>query len=129
MLEEYIPAIGKKGNRVKAVFQHIYVLLVVCIGFVFFRADTMTQGYFFVKKMFMGFSMNASDLSLVMQQLTPVYILTFVCALIAATPFHEFMSRNQFYSKMTYVFSLVGFLACILNLASGTYNPFIYFRF
>ena len=129
MLEEYIPAIGKKGNRVKAVFQHIYVLLVVCIGFVFFRADTMTQGYFFVKKMFMGFSMNASALSLVMQQLTPVYILTFVCALIAVTPIHKFMRRNQIYRKMTYVFSLVGILACILNLASGTYNPFIYFRF
>ena len=129
MLEEYIPAIGKKGNRVKAVFQHIYVLLVVCIGFVFFRADTMTQGYFFVKKMFMGFSMNACALSLVMQQLTPVYILTFVCALIAVTPIHKFMRRNQIYRKMTYVFSLVGILACILNLASGTYNPFIYFRF
>ena len=129
MLEEYVPAIAKKGGRLKSIFQHIYALLAVCIGFVFFRADTMAQGGLFVKKMFTGFNMSAGALSLVMQQLTPVYILTFVCALIACTPVHKILSRNETYSKLTYVFSLGGFLLCILSLAGGTYNPFIYFRF
>ena len=41
MLEEYIPFIGKKGGKLKSFFQHVYALLVVCVGFVFFRADTM----------------------------------------------------------------------------------------
>ena len=89
----------------------------------------MTQGGLFVKKMFTGFNMSAGALSLVMQQLTPVYILTFVCALIACTPVHKMLIRNETYSKLTYVFSLGGFLLCILSLAGGTYNPFIYFRF
>ena len=44
MLEEFVPAIREKGGRVKSVFQHIYALMVVLIGFVFFRADTMSQG-------------------------------------------------------------------------------------
>ena len=36
MLEEYIPFIGKKGGKLKSFFQHVYALLVVCVGFVFF---------------------------------------------------------------------------------------------
>lgn len=35
MLEEYIPFIGKKGGKLKSFFQHVYALLVVCVGFVF----------------------------------------------------------------------------------------------
>ena len=56
MLEEYVPFIGKKGGKVKSVFQHIYALLTVCIGFVFFRADTMKQGCFWIREMFTDFS-------------------------------------------------------------------------
>ena len=129
MLEEYVPSIVKKGGRLKSILQHIYALLVVCVGFVFFRADTMTQGAMIVRRMFTGFHMNAGALSLVMQQLTPVYLLTLVCALIAATPVHRILSRNETYSRLTYMFSLAGFLLCVLSLAGGTYNPFIYFRF
>lgn len=129
MLEEYVPSIVKKGGRLKSILQHIYALLVVCVGFVFFRADTMTQGAMIVRRMFTGFHMNAGTLSLVMQQLTPVYLLTLVCALIAATPVHRILSRNEAYSRLTYMFSLAGFLLCVLSLAGGTYNPFIYFRF
>lgn len=129
MLEEYIPAIGKKGGCLKSIFQHIYALLVVCTGFVLFRADTMTQGVLVIRKMFTGFHMSAEALSLVMQQLTPVYLVTFICAVIAAMPVHHHMCRNMLYSKLTYVISLAGLVLCILSLAGGTYNPFIYFRF
>ena len=52
MLEEYIPFIGKKGGKLKSFFQHVYALLVVCVGFVFFRADTMKQGCFWIREMF-----------------------------------------------------------------------------
>ena len=126
MLESYKILNTEKWFRP---LRHIYTLFVTLLAFVFFRADTMAQGGLFVKKMFTGFNMSAGALSLVMQQLTPVYILTFVCALIACTPVHKILSRNETYSKLTYVFSLGGFLLCILSLAGGTYNPFIYFRF
>ncbi len=43
MLEEFIPWLRKKGGRVKQACMHVYTLLVVCIGFVFFRADTIGQ--------------------------------------------------------------------------------------
>ena len=129
MLEEYVPFIGKKGGKVKSVFQHIYALLTVCIGFVFFRADTMKQGCFWIREMFTDFSWKTSAMSLTLQQLTPVYFITLAAALVAAVPVNQVLKKYKWYNGFTYVLSLAGFCLCILSLAGGTYNPFIYFRF
>lgn len=129
MLEEYIPFIGKKGGKLKCFFQHVYALLVVCVGFVFFRADTMKQGCFWIREMFTDFGWKASAMSLTLQQLTPVYLVTLAAALVAAVPINSMLKKYKWYEGFTYVLSLAGFALCVLSLAGGTYNPFIYFRF
>lgn len=129
MLEEYIPFIGKKGGKLKSFFQHVYALLVVCVGFVFFRADTMKQGWFWIREMFTDFGWKASAMSLTLQQLTPVYLVTLAAALVAAVPVNSMLKKYKWYEGFTYVLSLAGFALCVLSLAGGTYNPFIYFRF
>lgn len=129
MLEEYIPFIGKKGGKFKSFFQHVYALLVVCVGFVFFRADTMKQGCFWIREMFTDFGWKASAMSLTLQQLTPVYLVTLAAALVAAVPVNSMLKKYKWYEGFTYVLSLAGFALCVLSLAGGTYNPFIYFRF
>ena len=129
MLEEYIPFFGKKGGKLKSFFQHVYALLVVCVGFVFFRADTMKQGCFWIREMFTDFGWKASAMSLTLQQLTPVYLVTLAAALVAAVPVNSMLKKYKWYEGFTYVLSLAGFALCVLSLAGGTYNPFIYFRF
>lgn len=129
MLEEYIPFIGKKGGKLKSFFQHVYALLVVCVGFVFFRADTMKQGCFWIREMFTDFGWKASAMSLTLQQLTPVYLVTLAAALVAAVPVNSMLKKYKWYEGFTYVLSLAGFALCVLSLAGGTYNPFIYFQF
>ena len=129
MLEKYIPFIGKKGGKLKSFFQHVYALLVVCVGFVFFRADTMKQGCFWIREMFTDFGWKASAMSLTLQQLTPVYLVTLAAALVAAVPVNSMLKKYKWYEGFTYVLSLAGFALCVLSLAGGTYNPFIYFRF
>lgn len=129
MLEEYIPFIGKKGGKLKSFFQHVYALLVVCVGFVFFRADTMKQGCFWIREMFTDFGWKASAMSLTLQQLTPVYLVTLAAALVAAVPVNSMLKKYKWYEGFIYVLSLAGFALCVLSLAGGTYNPFIYFRF
>lgn len=129
MLEEYIPFIGKKGGKLKSFFQHVYALLVVCVGFVFFRADTMKHGCFWIREMFTDFGWKASAMSLTLQQLTPVYLVTLAAALVAAVPVNSMLKKYKWYEGFTYVLSLAGFALCVLSLAGGTYNPFIYFRF
>ena len=129
MLEEYIPFIGKKGGKLKSFFQHVYALLIVCVGFVFFRADTMKQGCFWIREMFTDFGWKASAMSLTLQQLTPVYLVTLAAALVAAVPVNSMLKKYKWYEGFTFVLSLAGFALCVLSLAGGTYNPFIYFRF
>ena len=41
----------------------------------------------------------------------------------------KLISEKKWYGPVAYVCSLTGLVICILSLASGTYNPFIYFRF
>lgn len=133
MLEEFVPFFRKEGGKIKTAVMRIYTLLVVCIGFVFFRADTMTQGVQWVKAMFTGFSTGAASTSLALQQLTPLYLVTFTVACIASFPvFEKWKSDGRyqaFYNNMAFVCSIVGLVLCMLSLAGGTYNPFIYFRF
>jgi alginate O-acetyltransferase complex protein AlgI len=129
MLEEFVPWIRERGGKAKQALMHIYTMLVVCIGFVFFRADTMSQGFLWVKRMFTGFSMGTAAASLCLQQLTPLYLVTFVAACIASMPVCEKWKTWKGYETFAYVCSMAGLVLCMLSLAGGTYNPFIYFRF
>ena len=129
MLEELIPAIREQGGRVKSFFQHIYTLLVVLIGFVFFRADSMHQGAAWIKTMFTGFESNTAAMSLALEQLTPLYLVTAAVGIVACCPVKMLVKKGRAYETVTAAGSLVLLLLCMLSLASGTYNPFIYFRF
>ena len=129
MLEEFVSAIREKGGRVKSVFQHIYALMVVLIGFVFFRADTMSQGVAWVKTMFTGFGANPAAMSLALEQLTPLYLVTLAVGIVACCPVKNLVKKSGAYEAVTAIGSLVLLALSMLSLASGTYNPFIYFRF
>ena len=50
-------------------------------------------------------------------------------ALIACCPVIKTVNNKKWYAPFAYVCSLLGLVVCMLSLASGTYNPFIYFRF
>lgn len=129
MLEEIVPAIREEGGKVKSFFQHIYTLLVVLIGFVFFRADSMHQGADWIKTMFTGFGSNTAAMSLALEQLTPLYLVTAAVGIVACCPVKMLVKKGRAYEAVTAAGSLVLLLLCMLSLASGTYNPFIYFRF
>ena len=129
MLEEIVPAIREQGGKVKSFFQHIYTLLVVLIGFVFFRADSMHQGDAWIKTMFTGFGSNTAAMSLALEQLTPLYLVTVAVGIVACCPVKMLVKKGRAYEAVTAAGSLVLLLLCMLSLASGTYNPFIYFRF
>ena len=129
MLEEIVPAIREQGGKVKSFFQHVYTLLVVLIGFVFFRADSMHQGAAWIKTMFTGFGSNTAAMSLALEQLTPLYLVTAAVGIVACCPVKMLVKKVRAYEAVTAAGSLALLLLCMLSLASGTYNPFIYFRF
>lgn len=129
MLEEYVPLLRKEGGRMKQVMRHIYALFVVMIGFVFFRADTMGQGLFWVQQMFTGIHFEDTAMRLCLSLLTPVHLTALAAGIIGSMPVRNILKKNKAMEDISWVVSLGILVLCVLNLASGTYNPFIYFRF
>ena len=116
---------------------HVYTMLIVIVGFVMFRAESIGQGFYFVKEMFLGFHWEFALKQALLLQLTPKVLLVLLAAVIFSMPVRVWVQKlfkrrkdgERFYETVAYVGSLALLLLCILNLSSGTFNPFIYFRF
>ena len=128
MLEEYLP-IRQTRSRLSSVLKHIYALLVVTVGFVIFRGDTMAQGCFFIKEMFTGFHFESAAVSLALQQLTPLYLVVLAVSAVVCCPVKEWLCGKRIYESLAWICSVAGLVLCMLSLSGSTYNPFIYFRF
>ena len=134
MLETYqIVPTKKKWFRVPG---HIYTLLVVVLGFVLFRADTLAQGFGVLGAMFSPVAGDAAATAEFFALISPAAILAFLFALLLATPVFRILrqkardaGRIAVYDYAAYAGSLALFMLSALSLVSGGYNPFIYFRF
>lgn len=133
---------GLKGLNIREeawpikVFRHAGTLLIVLIGWVFFRAESLTAAVEYIMRMF---GLTGPEFVL----FTPWYYLTaksipvLLAGMVLSTPI---LKRTLFASYEGLSVSTAGTLVrdvlivgvlvfCILELASSAYNPFIYFRF
>ena len=99
MLEQYLPFLKKLPKAVG----HIYTVLVVLLGFVVFRADTISYGFGYIGRMFSFGSLSSQDMSLSLQQLTPWFILMLVIAIIGCAPIRPLSDkiRSKIYADGT----------------------------
>ena len=133
MLESY--GILKPKNWLRP-FRHIYALFVTVIAFVFFRAENITEACRFIGRMFDPSSGTGAGRSMLLMQLTPLFIVMFVLAVIFSAPVVQKFRSSMRSEKLraagepvSYGISLIMLAICVLTLASASYNPFIYFRF
>jgi len=185
-LEEAVSGIRKLPR----ILGHIYAMLIVCVGFVIFRADTIGSAFDMIGRMFTGFDFSAASMSFTLQQLTPFFIVMLVIGILLAGPgeklvkkaresagdekqpeIHDTFEKNAEHGEtggdisesepvvihenksksgngsvetddkarragkknvlqvVLYVVAFVMLLWCMIRLSSGSYNPFIYFRF
>ena len=138
LLEEFLPFIKKLPK----VLRHIYTLLAVTIGFVVFRADSITEAGIFICRMFGGFDFSAAAMSFSLQALTPYFLFMLVMAVLCCGPFEKIVAqvqaledkqtltiKEQILQVLTFAGAVLLLLWCLFRLAGGSYNPFIYFRF
>ena len=138
LLEEFIPLIKKLPK----VLRHVYTLLTVTLGFVLFRADTIGEALIFIGKMFSGTDFSPAAMSFAIQALTPYFIFMLLMAIFCCGPFDklaqqvrmleekEVLSKKEaLVQNASFVLCCLLLVWCIIRLAGGSYNPFIYFRF
>ncbi|MDT5060997.1 MAG: alginate O-acetyltransferase complex protein AlgI [Acidobacteriota bacterium] len=129
----------------KKVFRHLYAMLAIMVGWVFFRAETFSQAFAFLKAMtgIMHGGEIEYNLSL---YLNSELLLALIAGILCSMPLipllrrwqERFMNGLKGATKIPFelciqLVNLVAlvmiFLASIAFSAAGTYSPFIYFRF
>ena len=126
---------GKIISKLPRAAGTIYTWLIVLLGWVFFRADSMNQAYYIFKALL--FMQPANSVLTSTPDLSAVFAM--VIGVIAMTPIAPKMKSLlenhenniiHFFSKIfEYSWILVIFIASAAFLANSTYSPFIYFKF
>ncbi len=119
-------------ERLPAILRHIYVLLVVGIGWVLFRADTMAAAAGFLGDMFSLTLMGTHERELAELLCGGKFLLQFAVSVLFCTPvftrLHDSLEERRLGGIGDGIVLLFFVLAVCEMMASG-YNPFIYFRF
>ena len=116
------------------IWPHLYTLLVVMIGWVFFRADTLTGAIAFLTSM-AGLTMASPTPYTVAWYLTPELWLALVGGAIGSAPWVPALAARidhdlNWSAPLLSTAALMALLVLsIMSMAARTYNPFIYFRF
>lgn len=135
MLEEYIKI---PKNKLLGAFRHLYACIVVCIGFVIFRADTLQRAVYMIKSMATGFYTTTELSGEIQRLLSPQFLWMLAIGVIMAMPVRNGVKSllEKKGKKWTAAGEVLGFMGamvllvvCLFNLAGNNYNPFIYFRF
>lgn len=120
-------------NKVPNFVGHIYMALVVLVGWVFFRAETLSDAWQYLEGMF---AFRTSGNEIVYQYISMYFVLVFIIAVIFSTNIKVYLkakwallSKAQEFKYILYPMYLLLFFLSLLELAESNYNPFIYFRF
>ena len=125
-------------RRAAGIAKHLYTLLVVLIGFVIFRADTMSQAVAMVAAMFSGVNATAQTGLLLAQCMTPLTLCALAAGVVFSTPvlpaiLHRTDALTQNAQRAVRVLGgavlLMLLVTDILHLSAASYVPFIYFQF
>jgi alginate O-acetyltransferase complex protein AlgI len=129
--------VGTFLEKIYRPLRHVYAIVIITIGWVFFRSRDLTYAVSYLKSMF-GLN-HPGDLAQSFY-ISNITIIAFIAGIIFSLPILKIINNlNSKYIKNQYVdlagsiiYStiLVGLLLLsTVFLATNTYNPFIYYRF
>jgi alginate O-acetyltransferase complex protein AlgI len=129
---------GKLLDRSWVPLRHAYCLFTVLVAWVFFRANTLSEAGTVLSGMF-GLSDASAPAARGQVVLNNEQILAMIVGIVGAAPLLPWAQRRwstlpSVTARSAWESLRVGALGCLLfasamRLSSGTYNPFIYFRF
>lgn len=137
--------IGRSIDALPLPFRHLYALLIIVVGLVIFRSESITGAISYIEAMF-GFADGSGVKHNTALFLTGKLKVELCMGVILSTPLYPLIIRmkeavlEKYPAKLGaglgLASNLVGFVmlavlvyASIISLAASVYNPFIYFRF
>lgn len=129
IIEKYLL---QKKEILPIVFRYIYVMLVVVIGWVFFRSDSVNEAIKYIMVMFGHRGGDIIQFPLAYYLKNKV-VLTLLLAIVCSTPLPEKLLTKinvcRFGNVLVNMFMVIILILSAVYVAGATYNPFIYFRF
>ena len=133
MFEQFVHFDRIAQKRVLRPVTRIYTLLCVCLGFVVFRAPSLSEAIHFIGTMF-SFGSSGADALI---YFSPFVCLILACGVIFSCPVLPWLRRKaseneksaKIFDVIEYLIALPAFLLCIMQISSSTFNPFIYYNF
>ncbi len=133
-----LPQTLNNGHRkAEKSLYRFFTLLVILLGWVLFRSESLSQAHFYLRTMF-GFNRGPLTDDLMIFYFRD-YGLTLFAAILAATPFFSGLKkklagegegfRASLVEALVWFFQLALFLNSLGALMMGMHNPFIYFNF
>jgi alginate O-acetyltransferase complex protein AlgI len=127
--------LGRLLQRFPNALRHLYFHLVILVSYVFFRTSTPAESLSYLSTLF---GLQSAGAYTAIAFLTTPFVLTFIMATCFALPVvprvlawgKRLTDRPRLVFQALYLLTLIAaFVLCTADLLSGTYNPFIYFRF
>ena len=125
-LLESIHVIPVKKLEKTRVLGHIYTLFVVILGFVMFRATTVSQGFAMINTMFTGFRFTDAGTVALRTLLTGESCAMLLCGGALSIPVNKIKTSR---SGLACAATLLLFVLCVIKLAAGDFSPSIYAGF
>lgn len=128
---------GKRYSKIlislPKLFQNFYAILIVMIGWVFFRSPDLAYSLGFLKVMFLG-NESAFISNDILKLLRSHFMWTsFFLAIIGFSPLMKNLylrfRKNECFSYLFDAFLIFILFLCVTRLSAATHNPFIYFQF
>jgi alginate O-acetyltransferase complex protein AlgI len=122
---------AKKAQSVCAeAARYVYTCFFVVLGWVLFRADSVSQAFHYMKVMF-GFGSHTGLTNYLSHFYVMEYGVFFAACILASVPFADALKRKlpPSVEKLKYVIYAVLMAASVSYVVKGSYNPFIYFNF
>lgn len=121
--------LGKVLEKVPAIIAHAYALIVVLIGWVFFRADSVSHALDYIRVML--FLSNTDNANICSGLLVNYIALIAGCitVFLKLNSFNSSDAKNAIIHNQAFTVNTVLIVLSVIVLYFGAQNPFIYFNF
>ena len=123
---------AKLKVKVPAFIGWIYAMLVVIFGWVFFRAESLSNAFVYLKKMFGMGTLEFQPFEWGYYWDGKTLFVMGIAILLSVLPVRKWLNKIREYrlgEAAIKLWSVLLFLMCLLVIVNSHYSPFIYFRF
>lgn len=121
---------GRVLEKLPGALRHFYAMIVVVVGWVFFRVDSLSIAAEYLGRMF-SFQLGSFKNAFILPQIDAMFTGCFLISVLCIAPVGRKLGNTPFFRKPTVsrVLYLLLWVGSVIYMVGLSYNPFIYFKF